>query len=80
VVQRFRTGEVNLVVATNIGNEGMDFKQCQLVTAFEPPPNITNYIQARGRARKEGSKYCWFVPESQPERSKEENRRDMLVM
>ena len=71
---------MNLLIATHIGNEGMDFKQCQMVTAFEPPPTITNYIQARGRARKAGSRYCWLVPESQPERSKVENKKEQLVM
>jgi ATP-dependent helicase YprA (DUF1998 family) len=45
VVGRFRSGELNLLVATNIGSEGMDFKQCAAVVAFEPPPDLTSYIQ-----------------------------------
>jgi hypothetical protein len=45
VVGRFRNGELNLLVATNIGSEGMDFKQCAAVVAFEPPPDLTSYIQ-----------------------------------
>lgn len=30
MVDRFRTGELNVLIATNIGNEGLDFKQCQV--------------------------------------------------
>lgn len=30
VVQQFRRGETNVLFATNIGSEGMDFKQCQV--------------------------------------------------
>jgi endoribonuclease Dicer len=45
VVSRFRSGELNLLLATNIGSEGMDFKQCAAVVAFEPPPDVTSYIQ-----------------------------------
>lgn len=37
VVGRFKEGKYNLLIATNIGSEGMDFKQCQLVVAFEHP-------------------------------------------
>jgi endoribonuclease Dicer len=47
VVSRFRSGELNLLVATNIGSEGMDFKQCAAVVAFEPPPDVTSYIQVQ---------------------------------
>jgi hypothetical protein len=48
VVSRFRSGERNLLVATNIGSEGMDFMQCAAVVAFEPPPDLTSYIQVKG--------------------------------
>lgn len=33
-----------------------------MVVAFEPPPNVTTYIQSRGRARQPGSTFCWMVP------------------
>jgi hypothetical protein len=50
VVGRFRTGELNVLIATNVGSEGMDFQQCELVVAFEPPQNVTLYIQVWWRA------------------------------
>jgi ERCC4-related helicase len=29
-VDRFRRGEVNVLICTNIGSEGMDFRRCQV--------------------------------------------------
>lgn len=36
----------------------------QAVVAFDPPTDVTCYIQARGRARKCNSHYCWMAPQS----------------
>lgn len=36
----------------------------QAVIAFDPPKEVTPYIQARGRARKAGSHYYWLAPDS----------------
>jgi hypothetical protein len=32
VVAGFRTSAINVLIATSVGSEGMDFKQCQLVS------------------------------------------------
>uniref|UniRef100_A0A383WL31 P-loop containing nucleoside triphosphate hydrolase protein n=1 Tax=Tetradesmus obliquus TaxID=3088 RepID=A0A383WL31_TETOB len=76
VVGRFRSGELNVLIATNVGSEGMDFQQCELVVAFEPPTDVTQYIQMRGRARKRGSKYCWLVRSSSPTAEEEEEEEE----
>lgn len=35
----------------------------QMVVAYDPPLNVTLYIQSRGRARAAGSTYAWLRPE-----------------
>lgn len=62
-MQQFRTGGLNVLIATNVGSEGMDFKQCEMVIAMDPPQTVTQYIQCRGRARKRGSVYKMMVQE-----------------
>lgn len=37
VVAGFRTSAINVLIATSVGSEGMDFRQCQLVVAFDLP-------------------------------------------
>lgn len=50
----------------------------QMVVAYDPPPNVTLYIQSRGRARAEGSTYAWLRPKVQG-RLQMEDKKDSLV-
>jgi hypothetical protein len=36
-----------MVSRSHIGSESMDFQRCELVVAFEPPSDVTSYIQVR---------------------------------
>ncbi|KAH8717036.1 dicer-like protein 2 [Phaeosphaeriaceae sp. PMI808] len=67
----FRTGIFNVVLATSVLEEGVDVSSCDLVICFERPKNIKSFVQRRGRARKQGSKYLIFIPESGGGRSPE---------
>ena len=49
ILDRFRAGEVNVIVATSIGEEGLDIPQVDLVVFYEPVPSEIRTIQRRGR-------------------------------
>ncbi|HII41285.1 MAG TPA: DEAD/DEAH box helicase [Thermoplasmata archaeon] len=49
ILQKFRDGEVNVIVATSIGEEGLDIPQVELVVFYEPVPSEIRTIQRRGR-------------------------------
>ncbi|HYU06608.1 MAG TPA: helicase-related protein [Thermoplasmata archaeon] len=49
ILERFRAGDVNVIVATSIGEEGLDIPQVDLVVFYEPVPSEIRTIQRRGR-------------------------------
>lgn len=49
VVEDFREGKYNVVVATSIGEEGLDIPKVDSVIFYEPVPSAIRSIQRRGR-------------------------------
>src|SRR2546428_802079 len=49
ILDKFRAGQVNVLVATSIGEEGLDIPQVDLVVFYEPVPSEIRTIQRRGR-------------------------------
>jgi endoribonuclease Dicer len=62
VIKEFRTGEINVLVATAIVEEGLDIPKCNLVFRFNKPPNFSSYMQSKGRARaKQNASYVLLL-------------------
>ncbi|KAL6710677.1 Dicer-like protein 2 [Coniothyrium glycines] len=60
-LEDFRAGSLNLILATSVLEEGIDVSSCNVVICFEPPKNLKSFVQRRGRARKQASKYFIFT-------------------
>lgn len=68
VLQKFRSRECNLLVATSVVQEGIEVPRCNLVVRFDPPENFRAYVQSKGKAKAAGSRYFVLVPHDESSR------------
>ncbi|GAA5868109.1 hypothetical protein JCM3774_001024 [Rhodotorula dairenensis] len=60
VLARFGEGDVNLLLATAVCEEGMDIQPCNFIVRFDLYQRHISMIQSKGRARAPGSHYLLF--------------------
>jgi len=53
-LRKFKKGQVNVLVATDVVARGIDVKDVALVINYEPPRNYTDYIHRIGRTGRAG--------------------------
>jgi len=49
IIERFRNGEFNVLIASSVGEEGLDIPSVDYVIFYEPIPSEIRSIQRRGR-------------------------------
>ncbi|MEI6102584.1 MAG: DEAD/DEAH box helicase [Methanothrix sp.] len=49
ILQKFRAGDYNVLIATSVGEEGIDIPATDLVLFYEPVPSEIRSIQRKGR-------------------------------
>jgi ERCC4-related helicase len=54
VLDDFKSGAFNVLVATQIGEEGLDIVECDVVIFYDTVPSAVRFIQRRGRTGRKG--------------------------
>lgn len=49
IIEKFKQGVYNILVATSVAEEGLDISECDLVIFYDAVPSAIRYIQRRGR-------------------------------
>lgn len=60
-IERFSRMETNCITCTNVLEEGIDLQMCNLVIMYDSPDTFRSYMQSRGRARDNKSKYVVLI-------------------
>ncbi|HET6518067.1 MAG TPA: helicase-related protein, partial [Nitrosopumilaceae archaeon] len=61
-LQKFRNGEYKVLIATRVGEEGLDISEVNLVIFYDNVPSSIRYIQRRGRTgRKDAGKLIVLI-------------------
>lgn len=56
-LEQFRIGSSNMLIATNVAEEGLDIPEANCVIYFDPMDHAVSYVQGRGRARHADSSF-----------------------
>ncbi len=89
IIQEFKEGIYNTLIATSVGEEGLDIAECDLVVFYDVVPSAIRSIQRRGRTgrKKEGKVFIlmaegtrdegYYWAEKSKERTMKESLRKM---
>jgi superfamily II DNA or RNA helicase/dsRNA-specific ribonuclease len=60
VLKMLRLGDINILIATSVVEEGVDVKECSFVVSFDSIDSTKSYVQMKGRARQQDAKLYAF--------------------
>ncbi|KAF7729998.1 hypothetical protein EC973_003411 [Apophysomyces ossiformis] len=75
VISKFRSGELNLLVATSIGEEGLDIGEVDLIICYDSQSSPIRMLQRMGRTGRKRQGRCVLLMTEQEEK-KYQNAKD----
>ncbi|XP_013098531.1 endoribonuclease Dcr-2 [Stomoxys calcitrans] len=78
-IKEFRAKECNVIICSNVLEEGIDVQACNYVFTFDPLKTFNSYIQTKGRARSQNSTYTIFAPDTAKEHTLAQIRKYRMI-
>lgn len=86
LLEEFKEGEYNTLIATSVAEEGLDIAECDMVVFYDVVPSAVRTIQRRGRTgrKKEGKMFVLMAEGTRDEgyywaeKTREKNMKDSL--
>ncbi|XP_031569525.1 interferon-induced helicase C domain-containing protein 1-like, partial [Actinia tenebrosa] len=60
IIEEFKKGEVNILIATTVAEEGLDIGDCNFVIRYNMAGNEISSVQSRGRIRADEGNYVYL--------------------
>ena len=79
-IYKFSTEKCNVLVSTSVLEEGLDVASCDLVVCFTGVPSVIKFIQAKGRARKEKSRFYVYHSEEFTHANRDLQLQEKMMM
>lgn len=61
IMEKFREGEINILIATSVAEEGLDIPNVDAIVFYEPIPSEIRFIQRRGRTGRHSPGRCYIL-------------------
>ena len=61
ILQKFREGQINILIATSVAEEGLDIPNVDAIICYEPVPSEIRLIQRRGRTGRNAPGRCYIL-------------------
>ncbi|MEJ2279368.1 MAG: helicase-related protein, partial [Candidatus Lokiarchaeota archaeon] len=61
IIEEFRKGKINILIATSVAEEGLDIPNVDSIIFYEPVPSEIRLIQRRGRTGRSSEGRCYIL-------------------
>ena len=80
VMSKFHKGDINLLIATSVAEEGLDVPECNLVIRFQHVSNEIAKVQTEGRARAENSQGITILSSNSKKKYQELKNKELILL
>ncbi|KAK0060217.1 ATP-dependent RNA helicase DDX58 isoform X2 [Biomphalaria pfeifferi] len=79
IKERFKSGDIKVLIATSVAEEGLDIQTCNLIVNYNHVGNEVTHVQKKGRSRAFGG-ICYLLAMEEVVKREENNQKKSVIM